>query len=201
MRRATTLAGDLSALPDHNVGSKSLGWWGIVGLMLIGGTGVALAIGAYFFLVTSLHGAPSDAGPALGPASAFIALALLGGLPNAWTARVARARKAGAMRRGLAVTSVLGIALLALRGFEIAALDVRWDRDAYGSIVWALLLLHTVFIASGVLDTLVLAALAWTRRFDGSRFGDVANNALYWHFIVGSGVLVYLVLYWTPRWS
>jgi heme/copper-type cytochrome/quinol oxidase subunit 3 len=104
------------------------------------------------------------------------------------------------VRRGLVVMGVLGLALLVLRGFEIAAMGVRWDQDAYGSIVWALLLLHTTVIATVVFRTLVLAVLAWMKRADVRRFSDVSGNALHWHFICWSWVLIYLVIYWTPRW-
>lgn len=50
MIRAETIVGDVSGLPDHDVGPGSLGWWGTIGLMLIQGMGLLLAIGAYYFL-------------------------------------------------------------------------------------------------------------------------------------------------------
>jgi len=28
----------------------------------------------------------------------------------------------------------------------------------------------------------------------------VSDNALYWHFIVWSWVVLYVVIYWVPRW-
>jgi len=37
---------DLSELPTHAFGTRSLTWWGVVGFMLIEGTGFALAIAA-----------------------------------------------------------------------------------------------------------------------------------------------------------
>ena len=51
MRRATTVVGDVATLPDYNFGPTSLGWWGVIGFMLIEGMGFVLAIGAYYFLV------------------------------------------------------------------------------------------------------------------------------------------------------
>jgi heme/copper-type cytochrome/quinol oxidase subunit 3 len=200
MRRATSVVGDVSALPDDNVGPNSLGWWSVIGLLLIEAMGVALAIGAYFFLVPFVHGPDGSLVPPLHWGTAFLALAILGELPNLWTQRVAHARQAVAVRRGLLVMGVLGLALLGLRGFELAAMRIRWDLDAYGSIVWALLLLHTTVITTVVFRTLVLAVLVWMKRADGRRFSDVSGNALHWHFICGSWVLIYLVIYWTPRW-
>jgi len=200
MRRATTVVGDVSALPDDTVGPTSLGWWGVAGVLLIEGTGVALAIGAYFFLVPFMHGwRNASSAPPLPWGTAFLVLAILAQLPNLWIHRAARARKA-TVRQGLVVMSVLGLALLVLRGFEIAAMNVRWDQGAYGSIVWALLLLHTTVITTVVFHTLVLAVLAWTKRSGGRMFSDMPGKALHWYFMGGSWVLIYLVVYWTPRW-
>src|SRR5512141_531876 len=49
--RAETVVGDVSGLPDHNFGPASLGWWGVIGFMLIEGMGFVLAIGVYFYLL------------------------------------------------------------------------------------------------------------------------------------------------------
>ena len=51
MSRAASVVGDLSNLPDHNFGPTSLGWWGVIGYMLIEGMGFVLAIGAYYYLL------------------------------------------------------------------------------------------------------------------------------------------------------
>jgi cytochrome c oxidase subunit 3 len=201
MRRATTVVGDVATLPDYNFGPTSLGWWGVIGFMLIEGMGFVLAIGAYYFLVPFERNWPPTAPvPALPWATGFLALAILSELPNVWVNRMAHAQRENAVRWGLAVMSLLGLAMLVVRGFEIATLNVRWDQNAYGSIVWALLLLHTTHISTDVFDSLVLTVLVWTRKVDGRKFSDVSDNALYWHFIVWSWALIYLVVYWTPRW-
>jgi heme/copper-type cytochrome/quinol oxidase subunit 3 len=90
--------------------------------------------------------------------------------------------------------------LLGLRTMEFTVLNVRWDQNAYGSIVWALLALHTLHMATDTFDSGVLAAIAFLKKFDGRKFSDVVDNALYWHFIVWSWVVLYVVVYWTPRW-
>ena len=40
-----------------------------------------------------------------------------------------------------------------MRVFEFAHLNVMWDHDAYGSIVWLLLGLHTTHIVTDFLDS------------------------------------------------
>jgi hypothetical protein len=84
--------------------------------------------------------------------------------------------------------------LLALRALEIGALNVRWDRNAYGSIVWALILLHTLHTTTDVFDSGVLSALTFTKKMTGRRFSDVSDNALYWHFVVWSWAVLYVVV-------
>ena len=46
--------------------------------------------------------------------------------------------------------------LLVIRGFEFNSLNVMWYDNAYGSIIWALLLLHTTHIGTDWVDTVVL---------------------------------------------
>ena len=42
--------------------------------------------------------------------------------------------------------SVIGAATVAIRFWEFAHLNVRWDQNAYGSILWLLLGLHATHL-------------------------------------------------------
>jgi heme/copper-type cytochrome/quinol oxidase subunit 3 len=104
------------------------------------------------------------------------------------------------VRIGLVLMSLLGIVPLIVRAFEFPALRVRWDADAYGSIVWLLLGLHTTHLLTDAGDTLVLTALMFTRHGENPRrFSDTSDNAFYWDFVVLSWLPIYFVLYWLPR--
>lgn len=59
---------------------------------------------------------------------------------------------------------------------------------------------HTIHLATDILDTSVLAALVYTRHMDARRMVGVNENAIYWDFVVLSWIPVYLVVYWAPRW-
>jgi heme/copper-type cytochrome/quinol oxidase subunit 3 len=77
---------------------------------------------------------------------------------------------------------------------------VNWDSNAYGSIVWVLLGLHTTHIITDLVDTIVLAALMFTRHGRNKRrFGDVQDNAMYWNFVVVTWLPIYACIYWIPR--
>jgi heme/copper-type cytochrome/quinol oxidase subunit 3 len=52
----------------------------------------------------------------------------------------------------------VGLLTLAIRAFEFAHLNVGWDQNAYGSILWVILGLHATHLITDVGDTLVLTA-------------------------------------------
>jgi heme/copper-type cytochrome/quinol oxidase subunit 3 len=87
-----------------------------------------------------------------------------------------------------------------LRAFEYTTLNCRWDDNAYGSIVWVLLSMHTIHVATDVVDSIVLAVLTVTYPMTGPRFVDVSENSLYWFFIVAWWIPIYLTIYFMPRW-
>ncbi len=100
----------------------------------------------------------------------------------------------------IVVMSVLGIVPLVIRIFEFPALHVSWDSNAYGSVVWTLLGLHTTHLITDLGDTLVLAVLMFTRHGQNRRrFGDVQDNALYWNFVVLTWLPIYFCIYFLPR--
>jgi heme/copper-type cytochrome/quinol oxidase subunit 3 len=192
---------DLSELPTHAFGTRSLTWWGVVGFMLIEGTGFALAIAAYFFLMSQEQlWPPSALPPKLLWGTLTLAVMLLSEIPNVWVKKAAEEETLRDTRIGLVIMSIVVIPLLVLRGFEFANLNIGWDRNAYGSILWALLLLHTTHLLTDWVDTLVLAALMFTEHGgEGRRFVDTSENGLYWHFVVLSWIPLYVVIYWVPR--
>jgi cytochrome c oxidase subunit 3 len=192
---------DVRALPDHAFDSRSLTWWGVLGYIAVEGAGFALAIAAYFFLRgQEMQWPPSALSPSLLWGTVTLVLMLLSEIPNIWLDRAARAEDLRRVRLGLIAVSIAAALILVSRAFEFAHLNIAWDRNAYGSIVWAILLIHTVHLITDLYETLVLTALMHTRHGEkGRRFVDTSEDALYWHFIVGSWVLLSIVIYWVPR--
>jgi heme/copper-type cytochrome/quinol oxidase subunit 3 len=103
------------------------------------------------------------------------------------------------VRLWMAAAIVLGLAFNAVRVLEFSSLNVRWDTNAYGSIVWLLLGLHTTHILTDFVDTIVLAVLMFIGPVEEKRFVDVSENAGYWYFVVISWLPIYGVIYWAPR--
>ncbi|NUS59625.1 MAG: cytochrome C oxidase subunit III [Lysobacter sp.] len=201
MKRQPQIVGDVSKLDDYAFGSGTISWWGVTGFMLIEGMGFVLAIGAYYYLMhNEVQWPPSTDPPPLFWATVFTVALVATEIPNVWLTHMAKAQRLQPVRWGLTLMTLLGLGVLVLRAIEMDALNVRWDRTAYGSIVWALIVLHTFHAITDVFDSGVLATLSWTHDMTGRKFSDVADNAMYWHFIVWSWVALYVVIYWTPRW-
>jgi cytochrome c oxidase subunit III len=151
---------DLSKLPAHGMGTASPSWWGTSAFMLIEGAGFALAIAVYLYLMSLAVQWPLNAPlPQLLPGTLLTALLIASLVPNVILSRWAKNKELRKVRIGLIVMSVLGIIPLIIRGFEFPALNVWWDDNAYGSIVWTMLGLHTTHIITDLIDTLVLTAL------------------------------------------
>jgi cytochrome c oxidase subunit 3 len=191
---------DVSNLPTYGHGPQSGPWWGSLGFMALEGMGFALAIATYYYLyAVNPHWPQGAPPPDLWPGTALSLVLLLSVIPNIWTKRVALAEDLDKTRIGLLVMSAIGVVAVVLRAFEFAHTRVWWDASAYGSIVWFVLGLHTTHIATDLGETIVLAALMFTRHGRGRRFSDVTDNCFYWNFVVITWIPLYVMLDWTPR--
>jgi len=192
---------DVGALPPGAFGSRSLMWWGTMGMVLIEGTVFALAIGAYFFLHTRLPSWPPDgvAPPDLHWGTINTLILLVSLIPNELAKRAGERIDLRGVRVWMVLCLVFGVAFNIARVYEFSHLNVMWDHDAYGSIVWVLLGLPTTHIVTDFLATLVLAVLMFIGPIEERRFVDVEENSVYWYFVVLAWLPIYGVIYWAPR--
>jgi heme/copper-type cytochrome/quinol oxidase subunit 3 len=191
-------AADLSGLPTYGFGARSPIWWGTLGFVALEGMGFAIAAAAYLFLAWLNPqwpiGRPPD--PIFG--TALLLVLAVSVVPNIWLDRAARAERLPAVQIGLVIAAAIGILAIAIRVFEFGAMNVRWDSNAYGSVQWLLIGLHSAHLITDVGETLVLTALMFTRHARGKRFSDVSDNCFYWYFVVASWVPIYGLIYWGP---
>jgi cytochrome c oxidase subunit III len=192
---------DYSHLPTYGFGTAMTMAWGTIAYITLEGMGFAIAASAYLYLAVINPAWPIAVGPPpLLWASLLTVFLIVSVIPNHFAKRDARDEDLPAVRRDIVIMSVAGVLPLILRIFEFQALNVGWDQNAYGSIVWILLGLHTAHLLTDVGETIVLTALMFTRHGHGRRFADVEDNAVYWDFVVISWVLIYVLIYWFPRW-
>lgn len=202
MTRNVRFTEDLSALPTHKFGPSSLTWWGITGFMVIEGAAFALVFAVYFYLMGRGTGWPPGGLKAPDPfaGTLFTIIILLSEVPNSAIKKAARAHNIETVRRLMPVMIGVGIVLLIIRGFEFNSLNVRWTDNAYGSIIWTLLVLHTTHIITDWYDTIILAALVRTPLgYERRRFEDVDENSMYWRYVWLLWLPIYLMIYWITR--
>ncbi|MFC7400583.1 heme-copper oxidase subunit III [Chelatococcus sp. GCM10030263] len=193
---------DASELPTYGFGPSTPMWWGTLAFVALEGMGFALAAGSYLYLAYLAPEWPLEAPPPrLGPGTIVTLLLIASVIPNMLVSRWAEKEDLRKVRIGLVVMSAFGVAPLVARIFEFGAVEVMWDDNAYGSVVWFILGLHTAHLLTDLGDTLILAVLMFTRHAkNGKRFSDVSDNAFYWNFVVLSWLPLYLLIYWMPRW-
>jgi cytochrome c oxidase subunit III len=192
---------DVSELPTFAFGHQGLIWWGSLGFMVIEGSMFLIVFVVYFYLRLRVDQWPPslpDPDYYYGTINTAVLLGSL--IPNYFAKAAAERLDLSKVRLWLAVMVFLGFLPLGIRFFEYFALNCRWDSNAYGSIVWLLLSLHTLHLATDAVDSTVLAALMFSDKVEGKRFVDVSENALYWDFIVLSWIPIYLIIYFGPRW-
>lgn len=192
---------DVAALPTGEFGHKGLIWWGTVGFMVIEGSAFVIVLVAYFYLRLKVESWPPslpDPNPYWGTLN--LILVLISVVPAALAKKAAEKYDVPRTQLWLTVLTLMGVVSVVLRAFEYPALNCRWDDNAYGSITWLLLSLHTTHIATDVVDSAVLTVMMFTGPHTRKRFIDVSENSFYWYFIVTWWIPIYLVIYFAPRW-
>jgi cytochrome c oxidase subunit 3 len=202
MIRGVRFTEDLAGLPTHKFGPSSLTWWGIIGFMVIEGAAFGLTFAAYFYLMGHEQGWPPEGRipPDVLAGTLFTLLILLSEIPNTLIKRACEEADVPTIRALMPVMVLVGVVLLVIRGFEFNSLNILWTDNAYGSIIWALLLLHTTHLLTDWIDTVLLWALMRTRlAYEGRRLVDVDENSLYWRYVWLLWLPIYLLIYWVPR--
>ena len=193
---------DLSGLPTHAFGHRSLTWWGVIAFIAIEGVFFAILISSYFFLMShELDWPPEPRVPPHLLAGTFFTLLMVASeWPNNMLKRAAEKMDVAKVRKLIWIPVGIGLVLLVLRGLEFASLNVKWTDNAYASVLWALLFAHTLHVLTDWVDTIVLAVLVQTSHGRAPRkMVDVEENSFYWRFVWISWLPIYLLIYWLPR--
>jgi cytochrome c oxidase subunit III len=191
---------DVSGLPSVAFGRSNTTWLANVFYMTIEGTMFALLFASYFYLRTRTSSwPPFQVPPYLWYGIANGIVFLLSLIPARYAQKVAPTGDRGKIRLALAALAGFAIINMVLRGFELANLNCRWYENAYGSIVWSLIGLHTGHLITEFLETATILGVSFTSKMEGTRLADAAINSDYWYFVVVSAVLMDFVIYGTTR--
>jgi heme/copper-type cytochrome/quinol oxidase subunit 3 len=176
-------------------------WWGTLGFMVIEGWTLALIAAGYFYLRQNFTTWPPLRTPYPNLLIPTIGLAVLLAsiVPAVLTERAARRLDTAGVRLWLTVSSLIALAIPVIRWYELWALNVRWDTNAYGTAAWTIVGLHASLLILDVGDTVGLTLFYWFRQMPAKAFSDTVDNSFYWYFMVLSWVPLYLIVYVGPR--
>lgn len=193
---------DVSELPGFAYGHRNLVWWGGAATMAIEGTMFIMLITSYVYLKgRSPDWPPGFFAPPLFWGTLNLVVMLVSIVPNILYKRAAEQMDLGRIRLWLSIALVLALAFNVIRIFEFRALNVWWDSNAYGSIVWALLGFHTLHTITDLIESSVLAWWMFFGPVNESHFVDLSENAFYWYFVVGFWIPIYVCIYLAPRFA
>ena len=176
-------------------------WWATLGFMVIEGWTLAIIIAAYLYLRQNYEAWPPlrTPYPSLLIPTINLAVMLISIFPARMVSKRAKLLDAEGTRRWLIPSALLGVVILVLRWWELWALNVRWDTNAYGSAVWTIVGFHYSLLLLDVMDTIGALIFWYIRKLPVKTFSDMCDNSFYWYFTVGIWIPVYLIVYVGPR--
>jgi len=189
---------DVSTLPVGTHDSRSLIWWGNLGMMAIEGTMFALIGATYFYMrASNLDWPPGTVLPSDLTLPAINLAILLLSLGAAILAdRGAQRKNVARVRAGLALCVVAGLAFLVIRSVAMAHIGFTWSDHAYGSVIWTIVGLHTFHMIAATAESALLLVYSLIRPMTTKQFLDVRCTEVYWYFVVLVWVPFFFIV-WT----
>ena len=206
---ATRRTIDVAHLPDEVFGERATVWWGNTLMLCIETATLAVLLVSYFYLRMNFDQWPPpkvDAYPPiahpvpdLGVSTLNVLLLIASVFAMAWTHRAAHKLNRGRVLLGLGVMFAASALVTWLRWKEFPATKFWWNDNAYASIVWLIIGMHLLYSLAGAGEFLVMGLWVMTRKLDEAHALDVTLAGIYWYWVAGTGVVIYLVVYWGAR--
>jgi cytochrome c oxidase subunit 3 len=195
---------NVAGLPTSSFDTKEPLWWGNLLLLMIETMTFVIAGASYFYVNQNFNIWPPprteansliDPLPGLANPTANLILLLISALVMVWVDRSARKGNQQAVKIGLPLCLVINLGSITLRGFEFMSIHVRWNSNAYGSVVWALLVLHLMHLIVESAEAFLLTLYLYNRPFDPRHRLDITVLAVYWYWVTVIWIPLYIILY------
>ena len=200
---------DVSELPPIAFDTQSTLWWGNTLLLMIETTMFGILVALYFNVVQNTSPFPPprvdrlpvlyDSAPDLTlPAIGLIVL-LVSLVPGIWLDVAARRRNVSQIKIGLVITLTFNIAAIIIRYYEYDSLHFKWNDNAYGSVTWMILGMHMLHLIVLGCEDVYLLVWTFVKGIDDKHALDLTVTAVYWYWIVGIWIPLFLLVYILPR--
>ena len=191
-----TLFGEL---PVGASGPRSVGWWGMAGVIVTETAFFAYLLFSYFYLGSqSTNPWPSDVPRVLLPL-VNTGILLSSSIAVVWAETGIRRGRSTRLRAGLGLAILLGATFLGLQLLEYSREKASATHDAYGSLFYTITGFHGAHVFVGLIMLAVVLVRAFRGHFAQGRHEAVSNAAMYWHFVDAVWLVVFTSLYISPH--
>jgi cytochrome c oxidase subunit I+III len=190
-------------LPVNMSGPGSHSWWAMIVLILVDATVFASLLFTFFYLWTVTPGAWPPAAFSL-PESRWPIFAALAWLASSGTMEWGRrllSRNASRAALTLAIAASVALMLCAMTAdfFGQWQTGTRPQTHAYGAVVYAALAYQGFHAAVLLAMAGYTLARAWSGLLNEKRRATFENTRVFWHYMVGQGIVAIIVLNLLPR--
>jgi cytochrome c oxidase subunit III len=207
--RLPTRSIDVAHLPSIAFDSSSPLWWGNTIGLLIETAMFGILVAIYVTVAMNTDPFPpirSDRLPVLRHAVPDLFLPTIGLVvllvslvPCIWLDISARRRDAKSIKIAIVITLIFNVTAFFIRYYEFDSLHFKWNDNAYGSITWMILGMHFLHIIVLGIEDIYLLTWTFAKGIDDKHALDLTVTAVYWYWIVGMWVLLFPLVYLTPR--
>jgi len=196
----TEVAISESTLPVGSKGHHASGWWGMLAVIATEASLFAYLLFSYFYLAShAVAPWPPHGPPSLRIAIPGTLILIAGSVTMWWGERGIERGKPRQLMIGLAITLALGVAFIALQGFEWNGAPFTLTSSVYSSLYFTITGFHILHVIVGLLMLGVL--FLWTAfdYFDADRHSAASIGVIYWHFVTIVWLAVFFTFYIVPR--
>jgi len=188
------------ALPVNGKPHHTVGWWGMVFLILTEAALFAFLLFSYFYLDAQNSAWPPGGPPEITLAMINTIILIVSSVPIRLGVKSIQRGRRAALNLWLVVTVLLGIAFLIIEAIEWSKKPFSPQTNAYASMFYTITGFHYAHVVVGLLMIVVVLLRNIAGHFDARRHLAVENTALYWHFVGAVWIFVFLTFYITPHW-
>jgi cytochrome c oxidase subunit III len=190
-----------SVRPSTAKRTYSTAWWGMTMLIATEGMIFLGLLGSYFFLraASKVWPPPGVELPEYTEGLVFSVLLWASSIPIIWAEHQMKKGNQRAVRAGLLMSFLMGLAFLGYTAVDFQRLHYGWRDSSYGSIFYTTVGLHAIHVGIGLAMSVIVQIKVWSGKLTTQRHQTLQIFALYWHFVDGIWLLVFPSLFVSPH--